>query len=280
MAVAADALAGRVAVVTGSSRGLGFEFARLLGRHGATVVLTARTADAVERAVAALTADGIAAHGVPADVGEPAQVAAVRDEALRHGVLDIWVNNAGASGSYGPTATSDPADVLRVVRTNILGTYHGSRVALPVFLAQGHGDLVNLYGRGAEGPVPLQNAYAPSKAWVRSFTRGLADEVKGTGVRVHGLNPGLVLTEMLGRVTVQAGYEDRVRALPVVASLWGQTPARAARPLLDLVTSDRLEFRDLRPHVMVTRGLRHVVSGRLRRGRRMPMAVTVVPRAD
>nr|NLI51236.1 SDR family oxidoreductase [Propionibacterium sp.] len=159
MAVAADALAGRVAVVTVSSRGLGLEFARLLGRHGATVVLTARTADAVARAVAGLSAEGIAAHGVAADVAEPAQVAAVRDEALGLGVLDIWVNNAGAAGVYGPTATSDP-DVMRVVRTNILGTYHGSRAALPVFLAQGHGDLVNLYGRGAEGPVPLQNAYA------------------------------------------------------------------------------------------------------------------------
>lgn len=272
-----EVLAGRVAVVTGSSRGLGLEFARLLGRHGAIVVITARTAEMVERAVAELRADGIAAHGLAADVGELADVERVRDEALRHGVLDIWVNNAGAAGVYGPTASTPVADFERVVRTNILGTFYGSRVALGVFLAQGHGDLVNLYGRGADEPVPLQNAYASSKAWIRNFTRALKGEVRGSNVRVHGMNPGLVLTEMLGRVSVQAGFENRVKALPVVVGLWGQPPEVAARPLLDLVTSDRSEFRDLRRRTMVTRAVTHLLQGRLRRDRRMPMDVTVVP---
>jgi NAD(P)-dependent dehydrogenase (short-subunit alcohol dehydrogenase family) len=275
-----DVLAGRVAVVTGSSRGLGFAFARLLGSHGATVVLTARHRDAVDRAVADLTAEGIAAHGLAADVGELPDVERVRDLAVGLGILDIWVNNAGAAGVYGPTASADVADFARVVRTNILGTFHGSRVALPVFLAQGHGDLVNVYGRGDDRPVPLQNAYASSKAWVRSFTRGLQGEVKGTGVRVHGINPGLVLTDLLGRVSTQPGFEGRLGALSVVASLWGQQPVDAARPLLDLVTSDRPEFRDLSRATTVTRGVRSLLGGRLRRDRRMRLDVTVVPPSD
>ncbi|MDO5499553.1 MAG: SDR family oxidoreductase [Propionibacteriaceae bacterium] len=272
----ATVLAGRVAVITGGSRGLGLEFARLLGRHGATVVLTARTGEVVERAAAELRDSGLRAHGLAADVGVLADVERVRDEALRHGVLDIWVNNAGAAGVYGPTVTTPVADFERVVRTNILGTFYGSRVALAVFLDQGHGDLVNLYGRGDNGPVPLQNAYASSKAWIRNFSRALQGEVKGTGVRVHGMNPGLVLTDMLGRVSTQPGFEEQIKALPIVAALWGQSPEIAARPLLDLVTSDRREFRDLRRRTMVTRGLAHLLQGRLRRARRMPMDVTVI----
>lgn len=270
-------LAGRVAVVTGSSRGLGLAFARLLGEHGATVVLTARTAADVERAVADLRTAGITAHGLAADVGVLTDVERVRDEAARHGVLDIWVNNAGAAGVFGPTATTPVADFERVTHTNILGTYYGSRVALGVFLAQGHGDLVNLYGRGDDRPVPLQNAYASSKAWVRSFTRALQGEVRDTDVRVHGMNPGLVRTDMLGRVSTQVGFEGRMKALPVVVALWGQAPDVAARPLLDLVTSERREFRDLTRRTMLTRALANAVGGRLRRDRRLPLDITIVP---
>lgn len=264
-------------MVTGSSLGLGLAFARLLGHHGATVVLTARTAADVERAVTELRTAGIAAHGLAADVGVLTELEQVRDEAARHGVLDIWVNNAGAAGVYGPTATTPVPDFERVVRTNVLGTYYGSRVALGVFLAQGHGDLVNLYGRGDDRPVPLQNAYASSKTWVRNFTRTLQGEVRGTDVRVHGMNPGLVRTDMLGRVSTQPGFEGRLRALPVVVALWGQDPNNAARPLLDLVTSRKREFRDLTRRTMLTRALGNVIGGGLRRDRRLPLDITVVP---
>jgi NAD(P)-dependent dehydrogenase (short-subunit alcohol dehydrogenase family) len=187
-------LHGRVAVVTGSTRGLGLAMARLLGRHGATVVLASRSDDHVRAAVDLLRAEGLTVHGRRCDTGAMADVEALRDEALAHGMLDIWVNNAGTSGVYGPTASTPPEDFERVVRTNILGTFHGARTALPVFLAQGHGDLVNLYGQGDRGPVALQNAYASSKRWVRQFTETLQREAKGTGVRVHGFNPGLVMT--------------------------------------------------------------------------------------
>lgn len=271
-----DILRGRVAVVTGSTRGLGFAMARLLGRQGATVVLASRTETDVAAAVERLSAEGISVSGRHCDTGELADVEALRDEALSRGTLDIWVNNAGASGVYGPTASTPVFDFTQVVRTNILGTFHGSRVALPVFLGQGHGDLVNVYGQGDRGPVALQNAYASSKRWVRQFTETLRLETKGTGVRVHGMNPGLVVTDMLGQVTSQPGYEHRLGGLQAVVGLWGQRPDDAARPLLDLVTSDAAEFRDLTRTTMVTRGVRNVLAGRLRRANRMPLDVTVL----
>ncbi|WP_459385029.1 SDR family oxidoreductase [Arthrobacter humicola] len=262
--------------MTGSTRGLGLAMARLLGHQGATVVLASRSDADVEAAVERLHAEGITASGRQCDTGELADVEALRDEALSRGTLDIWVNNAGASGVFGPTASTPVEDFTQVVRTNILGTFHGSRVALPVFIGQGRGDLVNVYGHGDHGPVALQNAYASSKRWVRQFTETLRVETKGTGVRVHGMNPGLVITDMLGHVTSQPGYEHRLGGLQVVVGLWGQTPDDAARPLLDLVTSDSAEFRYLTKTTMVTRGVRNVLAGRLRRARRMPLDVTVL----
>ncbi len=250
--------------------------ARLLGHQGATVVLASRSSADVMDAVDRLMAEGISVTGSRCDTGEMADVEALRDEALSRGMLDIWVNNAGTSGIFGPTASTPVDDFTRVVRTNILGTFHGSRVALPVFLAQGHGDLVNVYGQGDQGPVALQNAYASSKRWVRQFTETLRMETKGTGIRVHGMNPGLVMTQLLKRVTAQAGYEQRLKALQVVVGLWGQSPEAAARPLLDLVASDTPEFRDLTKATLVTRGLRNVLAGRLRRANRMPLDITVV----
>ena len=271
-----DALHGRVAVVTGSTRGLGFAMARLLGRHGATVVLASRSDAHVTAAVDRLRREGLQVFGCRCDTGEMADVVALREEAIRHGTLDIWVNNAGISGVYGPTASTPVDDFERVVRTNILGTFHGSRVALPVFLAQGHGDLVNLYGQGDQGPVAMQNAYASSKRWVRQFTETLRRESRGTGVRVHGMNPGLVTTTLLRQITSQPGFERRLTALQVVVGLWGQTPEVAARPLLGLVTSDAAQFRGLNTVTLVTRGVHSVLTGRLRRSQRMPLEISVL----
>lgn len=269
-------LAGRVAVVTGSSRGLGFAMARVLGRHGASVVLASRSDAEVAAAVERLHTEGVEASGRRCDMAVWTDVEALREEARALGTLDIWVNNAGTSGVYGPTASTPVEDFARVVRTNILGTFHGSRVALPVLLGQGHGDLVNVYGQGDQGPVALQNAYASSKRWVRQFTETLRTETKGSGVRVHGMNPGLVTTELLGSVTSQPGYEQRLGGLQVVVGLWGQTPEVAAQPLLRLVTSDAAEFRDLTKTTLVGRGIRNLMSGRLRRRNRMPMTINVL----
>lgn len=266
-------LTGSVAVVTGGTKGLGLAIARLLGAHGATIVVGARN---LGDAVARLADEGLDAHGLACDVGRWEDVEALRDVALARGGVDIWVNNAGSAGIYGPAHQVPPEVFERLVRTNIMGTFHGCRAALPVMLERGSGHVVNLYGRGATKPVPLQGAYASSKAWVRTFTRTVQQEVKGTGVHVHGFNPGLVMTEMLGDVTVAPGYEQKVNALPMVVGLWGQVPDVAAEPVLELVTGDTAEYRDLTPRRMLSRTARSVVDGRLRKDRRMPMRVTVL----
>lgn len=269
-------LTGKVAVVTGGSRGLGRATAQLLGAAGATVVIGALPGDGVAQAVAELRADGIRAEGLDVDVADLPQVEALRDAALALGSLDIWVNNAGTGSPYGPSHLLDPTDFERVLDANVRGVFNGTRTAVHAMLVQGSGHVVNVWGRGSDKPVAMQNAYASSKAWNRMFTRAVRQEIAGKGVRIHGFDPGLVRTDLLGQVTVMPGMQERVRALPVVVALWGQSPDVAARPILDLVTSSRSgDYEDLSTARVIGRGLRSVLRGDVRRSRRMPLTVTV-----
>ena len=95
------------------------------------------------------------------------------------------------------------------------------------FLDQGSGKLINLLGHGWKGPVPWQNAYSASKAWVRSFTLALAEETKqsgASGVGIYAFNPGMVLTELLTDVEVIEGSEEKLRRFPTIVRMWAKPP--------------------------------------------------------
>jgi NAD(P)-dependent dehydrogenase (short-subunit alcohol dehydrogenase family) len=220
-------LQGKVAVITGSSRGLGLAIAQAYVREGSTVVLSARSKNTLDAAVQEIVAAGGQAIGVPTDVTVPAQMEALADAArTAFGRFDIWVNNAGIGGTYGPTLDLSPEDFTNVVHTNIGGTYTGSLIAMRQFVGQGSGKLINLLGRGDDKPVAFQNAYASSKAWVRWFTLALAKEYKDhAGIGVFAFNPGLVDTDLLRRVDVIAGYEKKVAPLSMVIRLWANPPS-------------------------------------------------------
>lgn len=229
-------LTGKVAVITGGSRGLGFAIGQAFTQAGAAVVLAARSQATVEQAAQELARQGCQAAAFAVDVSRYEQVEALAEYAVRtFGKLDIWVNNAGVAGPYGPTLDTAPAAFEQVVNTNILGTYYGSRAALRVFVGQGSGKLINLLGRGWKSPVPWQNAYSSSKAWVRSFTLALAKETKAggaSGVGVFAFNPGMVLTDLLTDVEVIEGHEERLKAFPTIVRMWAKPPAVAASKAL------------------------------------------------
>jgi NAD(P)-dependent dehydrogenase (short-subunit alcohol dehydrogenase family) len=231
-------LTGKTAVITGSSRGLGLAIAEAYAREDAAVVIASRSAAAVEKAVRSLTDQGLHAAGLACDAADLEQVQALAELAVaRFGGLDIWVNNAGTGAPYGPTVSIDPDLFKRVVNTNIYGVYHGSLTAMRYFTRQGSGKLINLVGRGEKKPVPLQNAYASSKAWVRSFTLALAAEYRESGVGVYAFNPGLVLTEMLTEAEAVAGYARQMSPLNTVIRLWGNPPEVPAQKALWLASS-------------------------------------------
>ena len=228
----------KVAVITGGSRGLGLTIAQTYARAGAKVVIASRTLHTVDLAVDSLRKSGYQAAGFACDVADLQQVEALAQHAIQiFGRIDIWVNNAGLSAPYGPTAHIPSSDFLPIIQTNIIGTYNGSVVAMRHFLPQKSGKLINLLGRGDTGSIPLQNAYSSSKVWVRNFTKALAIEYKDHGVDIFGFNPGLVKTEMLSNVQAVKGYEEKLNPLRFVTMLWGNEVDVPAAKALWLASS-------------------------------------------
>jgi glucose 1-dehydrogenase len=231
-------LSGKVAVITGGTRGMGLAIGRAFGREGAAVVVASRSAEAVQTAVQALKTGGGRVSGQVCDVSSYEQVQALADHArAEFGGLDIWINNAGVAGPYGPTLALDPSAFVRVIETNIVGVYNGSRAAMLQFMAQGHGKLINVLGRGYNEPVPMQNAYASSKAWVNSFTLALAKESKASGVGVFLLAPGMMTTDLLTDVEVIAGYEQKLKPMDTIIRMWARPPEEAAEKAVWLASS-------------------------------------------
>jgi dehydrogenase/reductase SDR family protein 4 len=206
-------LAGKGAVVTGSTRGIGRAIAEECARRGATVVVSSRTLDAVERAVAEIaalaTGGAPAVTGIAADVSSYADVLALRDHALRaHGRIDIWVNNAGVSNGYRPLDEEGADEIESLIAINLLGHMYAAKAVIPYFREHG-GYLMNMCGRGwkGEGP-PYTAAYAASKAAIASLTKSLAAENKDCGnVSVNGFVPGMVDTDFYVDITCSPRLE-------------------------------------------------------------------------
>ena len=277
-------LSGKVAVITGSSRGLGLAIAKAYAEQGAAVVLSSRTPQAVEEAVASIKQAGYPAVGMACDTAIPEQLEALADLAIASfGKLDVWVNNAGVGAPYGPTISVPSDSFTRVIQTNILGVYYGSLTAMKRFIPQKTGKLINLIGRGAEKPVPFQNAYASSKMWVRSFSKSLAQEYKALGIGVYIFNPGLVLTDMLTQVDAIEGFGRQMGALNTVINLWGnapEVPARKAVWLASAATDGKtgLETSVLTPGLLIGGGLRQLSRWVRRQPNRiMDVKITEIP---
>ena len=264
-------LEGKTAVVTGSTRGLGLAIAQAYAREGAAVVLCGRSQKALHRAVMEIKERGQRVSGIVADVGDLADVKRLADHAIQtFGEIDIWVNNAGVAGVFGPTAALEPTVIERGIRTNILGVYYGSMVAIQRFQTQGTGGkLINTLGRGDRKPVPLQNAYAPTKAWVRSFTAALAREYADSGIGVYMLSPGLMNTDLMRKVAVVQGFEERVKPLSTVMRLWANPPDVPAETAVWLASSATDGKTGVEKRVLTTRaivgGLVRDAARRLRR---------------
>lgn len=261
----------RVIVITGASRGLGLAIAQAAAAEGAQLVLASRSQEAIAKAVTALQQTGAQATGMACDVSDLAQVEALGEYATRaYGRFDVWINNAGYAAPFGPAMHIAPAAFLNVVNTNILGGYHGSLVALRRFLPQGKGKLINILGRGADGkPEGMQTAYAASKAWLRSFTLGLADAYKNTGVGIYAINPGMMTTDFLTDLQAVSGYEKRLRAMPTIIRMWAKPPEVPAQKVVWLASAATdgktgLELKEMTPLGMLSgaasEGLRRLLG--------------------
>jgi short-subunit dehydrogenase len=187
--------AGSWALVTGASSGLGAEFARQLAHRGANLVLTARSRERLTRFAEDLSrVNGVASHALVADLAEPGGARALLSQIDALGVhVSHVINNAGF-GSTGAFATSDAEAEARMVRLNAESVVSIARHFLPRLLGRNEGGLIQVASTSGFQPTPFMATYGASKAFVLSFTLSLAEEVRGTGVRVTALCPGPVRT--------------------------------------------------------------------------------------
>ena len=190
-------LDGQAAVVTGASRGIGAATAEALAAEGAAVVLVARTAEAVERLAATIRDRGGRAEAVACDVADYAAVAsAVERCRSAFGRIDVLVNNAGVLDPVAHVGDIDPDAWDHVIDINVKGVFHGIRAALPAMVSAGTGTIVNISSGAATAVLEGWSHYCASKAAVLSLTRATHAEYAGRGVRVVGLSPGTVATDM------------------------------------------------------------------------------------
>jgi len=189
-------LAGRVALISGASRGLGRALALRYSEAGATVVLCARSTRSLEDVARGIRAGGGTADAFSLDVTDADAVEAMlREVRARHGRLDVLVNNASLLGSRGPLAAQDPVEWRAVLDVNITGAFLLTRAALPLLRDSG-GAVVNVSSGVGNRDRRDWGAYAVSKRALEAFSGNLALEEQAHGVRVNVVDPGRMRTGM------------------------------------------------------------------------------------
>ena len=221
----ADMSESTIALVTGANKGIGRAIATGLGALGWSIGVGARDDRRRDEAVAALTAAGVDAFGVPLDVTDDASVAAAaRQLEERSGRLDLLVDNAGVAGPWpdAPTAVT-PAELRRVVDTNVVGVLRVTNAVLPLLRRSAHPRIVNQSSHVASLTLQttpgvdlggISGAYAPSKTHLNALTVQYAKELGGTGILVDAACPGYVATDLngfAGTATAEQGASIAIR---------------------------------------------------------------------
>lgn len=189
-------LTGKVALLTGASRGIGLATARLLAAHGAHVVLASRKQDALDEAAATINAAGGRASACAAHLGDSAALQnLMRHVSEHHGRLDILVNNAATNPYFGHVAETDMAMVDKTLQVNIRGYFELSCLAAKMMKQNGGGAIVNIASINGLSPAPMQGIYSISKAAVINMTKSFAKECGPWKVRVNAVLPGLTDTK-------------------------------------------------------------------------------------
>ena len=228
-------LAGRVALITGASSGIGRATALALGAVGVRVALVARRERQLAEARDAIARCGGTAMAVAADVTDAVSVGRAVDGCVSvFGQLDVLVNSAGV-GLFAAVEETDPADLRAVLDVNVVGTFHATKAALVVMRRQGHGHIVNVASTAGRRGSPYVGAYCASKFAVVGLTESLRVELLGSGIDVTLVCPGATRTPF---------FDVAVRRTRHHAGLVGpvETAEAVAARIVDVVRRPRAEI--------------------------------------
>jgi len=183
-------------LVTGASSGIGAEYARALRARGESVVLVARRADRLAALAAELGGEPHAI-AIAADLSQDGAASKLRHDVDRCGIIIDGLVNCAGLGRTGPFASQPLEAVHAMCDVNVRALVELTRVFLPPMLERGRGRIVNVASNAAFQPIPYLGVYAATKSFVLSFTEALAEELRGSGVQVQALCPGITATEFL-----------------------------------------------------------------------------------
>lgn len=210
-------LDGKIALVTGASRGIGESIARLLAEQGAHVIVSSRKIDDCQTVADSIKADGGSAEALACHVGSMEDItrtfATIRET---HGRLDILINNAATNPYFGHILDTDLAAYNKTVEVNIRGYFFMSIEAGKLMREHGGGAIVNTASVNALRPGPMQGIYSITKAAVVSMTKSFARECAPLGIRCNALLPGLTKTKFAGALfTHDEIYNEAIKTIPM-----------------------------------------------------------------
>ncbi|HAW45951.1 MAG TPA: short-chain dehydrogenase [Roseovarius sp.] len=187
-------MTGKCVLITGASKGIGAAAARVFAEAGANVALVARNGDAIAKLAGEI---GPSAIAIPCDVSRYWEMeAAVEACHTAFDRLDVLINNAGVIAPISMLAEADPDAWGHAIDINLKGVFNGMRAALPGMIARGEGTIITVSSGAAHNALEGWSAYCASKAGAAMLTRSADLEARGAGVRVMGLSPGTVATDM------------------------------------------------------------------------------------
>lgn len=224
-------LEGKVAVITGSTKGIGKAIAQKFLEEGAQVVISSRKQANLDDALASLHSSNV--RGKTCDVSKYDEVEQLLEFAIKEfGKLDVWINNAGVAEPYQKIVDAPLEAWYEPIEINLKGTYHGCRAALTYFLKQGRGKIINMTGAGSSekkfDSTACVSGYAATKAAIKRLTFSLAEEYKDTGIEIMLLNPGMVRTDILGTRQPTPEMQKRLDQFLIIQDIFAQPPSVAA----------------------------------------------------
>ena len=189
-------LTGKVALLTGASKGIGKAMAIAMGQAGAKVVIASRKQEALDEVAVEMRAEGIDVHPIAGIVGDSVSMKNLVNETIsKYGGIDILVNNAAVNPVFGPVVDTDNAAFDKIMQVNLKGPFELAKLVHSSMVARGGGSIINISSIGGISPEAMLGIYSVSKAAIISLTKVMAKEWGPEGIRVNVICPGLIKTK-------------------------------------------------------------------------------------